>query len=260
MRRHYFWPVMLIIAGVVFLLDQFAWFPGSAWNWILAIGLIWAGVILLWPRRRPAVTRVEESVTLEGAQRAQVTLQHGAGRLVVHGGAAPDQLLAGSFGGGVEKNVQRDGNQAQVVLQLPNQDWEGWLWPAGALDWEIRLNPTVPLALVCKTGATENRLDLETLRVTDVTIKTGASSTELTVPAQAGHTCVNIEAGAASVKIRVPAGVAARVAGLMGLGTINVNAERFPRLGNAYQSADYDTAANRVDIHIQGGVGAVEVN
>jgi hypothetical protein len=43
------------------------------------------------------------------------------------------------------------------------------------------------------------------------------------------------------------------------LSEISVDQNRFPRTGNGYQSADYDTAANKVDILIETGVGSVKV-
>jgi hypothetical protein len=45
----------------------------------------------------------------------------------------------------------------------------------------------------------------------------------------------------------------------MALGTTRVDETRFPRIGDSYQSIDYGTAANLVDIDVQGGVGSVSV-
>jgi predicted membrane protein len=79
------------------------------------------------------------------------------------------------------------------------------------------------------------------------------------LPIQAGYTRVEVESGAASVTLRVPEDVAARIKASGGLSEISVDQNRFPRTGNGYQSADYDTAANKVDILIETGVGSVKV-
>ena len=262
MRARYFWPVIFIIAGILFLLDNLGWLPGNAWGWIWAVALILIGVGLLWPGR-PRPEAEEVSVPLEGAAGARLTLKHGAGQLSVRGGAAPDLLFSGSFGGGVDKDVRRMGDMLDVTLQLPRQDWGLWAWPGGwgraRLDWNVSVNPNVPLQMAVEGGASEAWLDLSTLRVTDLSLKTGASSTRLALPGQAGHTQARIEAGAASVRIEVPAGVAARIHGVMGLGALNVDERRFPRRGSEYQSDDFATAVNRVEIEISGGVGSVEV-
>ncbi len=58
------------------------------------------------------VPREQSSVPLEGAQSASVTVHHGAGRLSIGAGAAADQLLSGSFGGGLDARAPRGGRQA----------------------------------------------------------------------------------------------------------------------------------------------------
>ena len=45
----------------------------------------------------------------------------------------------------------------------------------------------------------------------------------------------------------------------MGVGSLNVDERRFTRRGSEYQSEDFATAANRVEIEISGGVGSVDV-
>jgi hypothetical protein len=40
---------------------------------------------------------------------------------------------------------------------------------------------------------------------------------------------------------------------------IQVNKSRFPRVGGVYQSEDYATAENKVDIDIETGVGSISV-
>ncbi len=110
---------------------------------------------------------------------------------------------------------------------------------------------------VTKTPADEpvEQWPLSRLLVTELLVKTGASSTEITLPAGAGHTAVRVEAGAASVVLRVPEGVAARVDAGAAAGAVDVDPRRFP----GHQSPDYATAANRVEIHARLGAGSLSV-
>jgi hypothetical protein len=57
----------------------------------------------------------------------------------------------------------------------------------------------------------------------------------------------------------VPAGVAARIRTKMGLGGSDIDTARFPRVGDGWESPDFATAANRVEIEAQGGLGSVTV-
>jgi hypothetical protein len=70
---------------------------------------------------------------------------------------------------------------------------------------------------------------------------------------------VKVESGAASVRLRVPDGVAARIHTSMAIGSNDIS-PRFPRNGSEYVSPDYDTAANKIDIRFEGGVGSLAVN
>jgi len=70
---------------------------------------------------------------------------------------------------------------------------------------------------------------------------------------------MNARSGAATVRIRVPDGVAARIRPSLGAATLNVRGARFPWQGGTYQSPDYDTAANRVDLDIDAGAATIDV-
>lgn len=79
------------------------------------------------------------------------------------------------------------------------------------------------------------------------------------LPRNAGSTDVKAETGAASLTMTVPVGVAARIRSRMALGSSDVDEARFPRTSNGYESPDFGTATNRVDIDVQGGVGSVRI-
>jgi hypothetical protein len=267
MRGRHFWALALVVAGVWILLDNLGVLPGFRWGIFLPILLILAGLAMILSRtgRTAEFGQVADSLALDGATSAQITFKHGAGRLRVSGGAPGGMVLAGTFAGGVEKETARRGETLDVALRTPAQGWSGWAFPwnwsgrGGGFDWDVRLSPDVGLVLRFETGAGESRLDFSSLRVGGVTLKTGASSTQMVLPANGGFTRVELYPGAAEVNVAVPVGVAAHVSGTMGLGALNVDQSRFPKGDAFYESADYTTAANRVEVRVDGGVGAVNV-
>jgi hypothetical protein len=117
----------------------------------------------------------------------------------------------------------------------------------------------VPLSLSVETGASRNDLDLGDLRVSDLAVRTGASETILRLPRGAGMTRARVDAGAASVRVHVPDGVALRIVGRMQVGTNDVDTRRFPASATGWSSPDYDSAANRVELVISGGLAALQV-
>jgi hypothetical protein len=267
-RPRLFWPLILIVIGVILLLNNLGLLPGSVWGYFWPLALLALGVSLLAGALRgaPQVQTTNERQPLEGAGIGNVTIKHGAGTLKVRAGGDTGALFTGTFGGGVYKRVQRSGDLLDVTLRVSEQDWSQymfpWNWSAGShgLNWDIALNPDIPLALTFEIGASQAELDLSGLRVTDLSIKTGASATQITLPAHAGMTRARIESGAASVDVRVPDSAAARIVGRMSIGTLDVDPRRFQRLGDAYETEGFANAQNRIELTVEGGVGTVNVS
>ena len=259
-RGNLFWGVILIVLAALLLLKQMGLIAGDIFGYFWPLLIIAFGVWLIvgfFLRKRP-IEGEQASIPLEGATSAYVKLDHSAGRLTLHSGAGPDEIINGTFGNGLSYKSHVERGRLEVKLRTSQQVW-AW-WPGESLDWDIRLNPDIPLSLKIDSGASASILDLSDLKLTDLDIDTGASSTELTLPANAGNTHVDIDTGASSLKVSVPLGVAASIRVKTGIASVNIN-PRFPRLdGGLYQSTDYGTAANRVDMTIDAGVGSIEVN
>jgi hypothetical protein len=263
-----FWGITIIVIGVLLLVSNILDINIGRLIWPLL--MIAAGAWILWGivagRRGSEEFETEEAtIPLEGATKAHIRINHGAGRLSVNSGAGPDELATGSFRGGLDYQKTRDGDTLSVHMgvRAPMQRFANpWSWwgPGRSLDWSVSLNDTIALSLDLQTGANEARIDLTDLQVTELQLQTGASSTRITLPASAGHTKAAIRSGAASVSVRVPTGVAARIQAQSGLAEVRVDRSRFTRMGGVYQSEDYATAENKVDIDIETGVGSVDVS
>jgi hypothetical protein len=252
------WPLVWIGVGVVLFLSttgQLGTGPGElitqGWPWLL-IGLgVWFLIGAVVPGGRPPIE--ELAIPLADLPSASVRVQFGAGTL--DGGlAAAGQLVDGQFRGGV---VHRQPGPGIVELQQDTSYGMPWLQRESA--WTLGLTGEVPLDLRLEVGASRTRLDLSGTKTRRLEVTTGASETTITLPRAAGLTEVKAEAGAASLTFIVPSGVAARVHGTVALGSLRVDEDRFPRFGSDYQSSDYGSATNRVDLDINGGVGSVRV-
>jgi hypothetical protein len=263
--RQLYWGIALILFGFIALASTLGLLRGiNVWALIGPYFLIVLGV---WFLLRPVISRNEKleaqelSIPLEGATEAEIKLVHGAGKLEVHAGAEPDKLLSGTFVGGVVPTTHREGSKVNVGLKS-DFDIVVALPPipsVSGFEWALAFNSNIPLSLELESGASESVLDLKDLLVKNLTIETGASSTTVTLPAKAGFTKVKVESGAASVNLKVPDGVAAKIKVESAIASSDIDTQRFPRNGKGYRSADYDTAANKVDIAIETGVGSISV-
>jgi hypothetical protein len=260
-RSSFFWGIVLVVLAAILLLYQQGWLTGNIF------GYIWPAIIVifgLWlligalTRGRSSATRQHISIPLENAHSARIKLDHAAGRLNIRAGALSTELLNGDFGAEVDYKSYLEADQIQLKLRNARHFW-AW-YPGESLDWDVWLNAGIPLNLKIDSGASLTTLDLTDLKVIQLDVNTGASSTQINLPANAGNTLVDVDSGAASLNIRVPTGVAARIRVKSGIASVNVDSNRFPRQdGGLYQSADYATAANRADITIDTGVGSVDI-
>lgn len=231
--------------------------------------------------------------SLGGATTARIDINAGSGNLTVDGLAGDEQLLAS----GTLEYLEKQGmptrslttSNGQDILTLKasgnGQPWFRLPWSAcnGATDWQIHLNPDVPSEITAHSDGGNIGLDLSSLTVSRLSVDTGGGNLDVILPDDAvdlnviaktgagnvnvdigsatrGSSVVNASSGAGSVIVRVPDGLAARIHATSGLGKVIVN----PRFGmmesNTYQSPDYETAADKVEITLKSGAGNVNVD
>jgi hypothetical protein len=261
-RSNFFWGFILIMAGALFLLANLGLLPVDVWLiiWpliVIAFG-IWLLVGVFFKRGRREPERAV--IPLEGAVGGRIIFKHGGGRLFVGGNADPGSLVSGSFGGGVDYRTRRINGDLEVDLRMKeNRDLFFFGWPGESFEWRVNLNNEIPLMLHFKTGASESQIDLSELQVKNLKLETGASSSSLTLPANAGFTRVRIESGVASVKVNIPQSAAARISVESGLSEVKVDKNRFVSMGKIYQSPDYDSSPNKIDLEVETGVGSVSI-
>lgn len=263
----FFWAVVLIILGVLFLISNLGILDINAWRLFWPAILVLLGIWFLIGSTTGARELVMEdgSVELGQADSATITVKHGAGRLSLSGAAEAGKLVSGSFASGLDAQVRLEGSRLNVVLQPQNRAFPDIFysgnWVSGrGLFWDFGLTDKIPLDLVFETGAVDASLDLTDLQVKHLTIKTGASSTAVKLPRAAGSTFFKVEAGAASMDIMVPEGVEARIEAEAGLASVSVDQSRFPKQNGFYQSPGYESAENKVDIRIETGMASIEIH
>jgi len=259
MRRHsIFWGVALIIAGVLLWLQV----EGIVQNvfrffWPVALILVGGWIILnvFW---KPEITDGETfTVPLGAAKNAGVKFSHGAGQIFIGGGAAAGVALLGSSAVGMNHHSHLNGDRLDVHVEA-GPSFFPFLGPEGGV-WRFQLTPEIPLDLTVEAGASQIDIDLKDLMVPHIALKTGASNTNVTMPAH-GASILDVEAGAASINVRVPENLPARVRAEQGVSSINVDTNRFPRSASGfYQSPNFDTSADRVEVNIKAGLGSISV-
>jgi hypothetical protein len=207
---------------------------------------------------------------LDGVTTAKFDINVGDGNLTIDRLTDDAQLLASGALQYFEKRgqptrslVSRNG-QATLTLRggATRQPWFRLPWAAcnGATEWQIHLNPTVSSDIAAHCDGGNVKLDLTGMAVTRVFADTGGGNIDVVLPNNAANLSVTAKTGAGAVVVCIPSGVAARIRATTGVGKVTIDPRFNKAAENIYESSDYDSAANKVDITLNSGAGSVSVN
>lgn len=259
------WPLLLIAVGLEFLFGR-----NSGWG-SLVVALVVLGVAAIvvsasgwWVvSGEPFLTSESISQPLDKATSAAIEIEGGVGTLRVEAlSGSAETLVEGTVGLRRGEHLQRDfrltGGQAHLVLKTRGT----WGFPFGGrwhgdYSWDLRLNRDIPMSLAIHTGVGFADLDLTAVQLTDLKVGTGVGRTEVTLPAS-GRIQARLEGGIGETVIFIPNGMAAHIRVEQGIGAVEVP-DGYVRADHTYTSSDYDTAANRVDLEVKGGIGKITV-
>ena len=268
-NRNVFWGIVVLLIGVLLLLNTLDILPFSVWQIFWPVMLILAGLWFLFGSKfvKPNQETISFSHPLANIQQAEIKLNHGAGELIISAldNSDHENLLNGLFGGGMEHEVSQHNGLTLLKLRAPVDVFPFAAFPhREGYHWDMAISPHVPLQLKLHTGANKSSLNLHDLHVTELKLETGASDTEVILPAVTEYTKCKVQSGAAAVNIRVPQGVAAKIRISGALMGANIDLNRFPLVFSEpgkklYQSAAYDASAKQVEIHIETGVGSIQI-
>ncbi len=262
-RNQLIWGVILLLLGIFLFADALGVrLPNgnSLTSLFWPIALLLAGAwVLVGVFIRGNVETENASVDLQGAVSASLKINHGAGELKLHSGAGASELARGMFTGGLDQKATRNGDRLEVRMR-PAKDFLDFPFfgSHNQIDWDVALNSDVPIDLNLDLGANKSILDLRDLNITNLDLDTGASDTRITLPSK-GRFRADLDLGAASLEVIIPEGLSARINASVAAGNVNVDVMRFPRNGKYYQSSDYDTAVNAVDMTIDAGAASVKI-
>jgi hypothetical protein len=219
---------------------------------------VWILVGRIMPQWRGSANDETFSIDLQGATQVSLDFDHGAGSVQVVSGAPAGVAISGTQATGMDVKSHLSGDRLEVKIDA-GPSFIPFLGPESGV-WRFQLNQDVPLTLDVDAGASSLDFDLTDLKVTTMKVDMGASTLKLKLPANAGNTLLDIDSGAATLDLSVPQGVGLRLRLKQGASTVDVDQSRFVMQGSGlYQSADYDTAANKVEISLDGGANTLKV-
>ena len=250
------------------------------------------GVVFLLAPSESALAVQEIAEPLNEAHTSSLDLDLAQGNLAIDSLTGGEPLLLGGTleyyenGGMPARSLSSMGGQTSFALSVGTDSRAHWRLPWEACnadnDWTLHLNPMVVYQISARTGGGNLNLDLSGLLVSRITAETGGGNAEIRLPANAanlsaavktgagkivveigagtkGQNSLAVENGAGSVEILVPDGLAVKLVGTSGMGSILVDPALVQTGEGTYQSTDYATNENRTAIDVSNGAGSVSV-
>jgi hypothetical protein len=236
-------------------------------RWLLCACVLAAGGChVQWDGNRPVMTGelVRESRTIARADAAKaevvrVELTMAAGEMVVSGGAK--ELLEGTF----EYNAPDWKPQVEYVATgfrgrlTVHQGKAGGTLGDVKNEWNLRLANDIPMDLVVRCGAGENRLDIGDLDLRSVEVHMGAGAVHMDLRGKQTHDFeVAIHGGVGEARIKVPNDVGVYAEAKGAIGSINVRGMK--REGKGWANEAYGKSKTTIRLDVKGGIGEINIS
>ncbi len=275
-------PVILIGAGVVFLLNNMGVLPWSVWNqlWRLwPLILIAIGLDILVGRRSALLstfivlllvgggvafliytsgfqsggTLVQTNInaTLSGAKEASVSLELGTGNLTLDTSANSESLATGTLEyyqnrDAPEQSLSTANGRAMLTLRQREGSGFGLGFMFGSNptpQWNVHLNPNVIMTFNADLGTGNSTIDLSNSKATTVGINSGTGNSTIFFPGKAGQVTGKIDGGVGNLSLKITDGLHVRLDMNKGIGNLHVD-DRFTKQGdNIYLTSGYNNSS-----------------
>ena len=252
------------------------------------------GVVIFAPLAKTGkVLNYNLSEPLNGATTAKIDINPGDGNLMIGSITGSEPELANgtlqylekkglpgrslNTSNGITTLTLKANDAAATGFRFP---WEGCY---GATEWQIFLNPGVQSDLTAYSNGGNVNLNLAGMSITHVSAETGGGNVDVVLPDNAGDlevtaktgggnvtvsmgsgtngsNTINATSGAGNVVVNVPADIAARIHVTSGMGNVTMDPSFIMMDKNTYESPDFDSAVDKVEITANSGAGNVSVN
>jgi hypothetical protein len=273
------WPLVLVGIGLGLVLSRTpAHFVGGL---VVAacLGLVVGSLFAVGPRlgcgnNGTAASTISRDGNFDGA--AQVDLEVQCGRENVTTSADDQWHVRASSSSGNGPVV----NSTPTSLSVRSDDRSGWSLDRGDDNWDVALPSGSSIGLTVSIDAGDAHFDLggASLSSASFSVNAGALHADLT-NARVGRLAVSTNVGSASLILDgnssvsgsistnvgsldmcAPSGLGLRIQSSESLAASNFSAAGLVRVGDAWQTPGYDTAANKADFNVSTSVGRLTLN
>lgn len=256
-----FWPVLLILIGLEFMLGHSLSFK-TLFILLVLVFLIPIGFAINPFTNNPLATeKLEISEDLGSLTKAKIIVDMPATNLEIKSTSQSAKLIEGtvSFSKAAKKpEIEKEKSFGQIVFSIRQGMGSGIPFVSSLRnDIKLNLSPQIPIELQINTGASKQKLDITALRIDYLEINSQASDLEITF-GDSYSSRVKIKSGASSLEIKIPEGIEARIKIDSKVKSVSID-ERFKEKDGEYKSEGFDKAFTRLDIQIEAVAGSITI-
>lgn len=245
------WPLLFIGIGI--------WLVFRALNYekiaVVVLALLLVGAMYsVFSRPGLELQSLEEKTALQGVTNLNVSMDLLFGTF--HLGSTPENLyVSKGYGQPMQSSVlSTKGGTASLHFSPRGEAFTPFSEQKN--EYEILLNESLPVTITASTAFSTCFFDLSNLKVQELELNGGLSSTEITFGET--NTKVVLGMGLSTVKIHVPETVGVRVTG-PGFASLLVP-PNWIKTDDGYKSPNYDSASYRIEIECSMGLSTVEIS
>lgn len=291
--RSYFWPAVLILAGVVALLVNIGAIPVdrlilliNLWPLVLiVIGLevivrrtlrgvsaeVAAAAIVVLAiigatayvavNPSPLATHEEDvKAALGELKQASLEVDVGSASITVSGSDLGSDLYRAHISyPGPKPDVTLDTSTGELSISQRSNSPFGL--EAGRFSLTIQLNSAIPWTISENTGASHDTINVTQLKVSRIEINTGASLEDLSLGPPSGVVPVEINGGALTVHMHRVSGTEASISVSGGAVSLNADGHNSHGIGDLhYESSGFSSASESYKVEVNGGACTVTLD
>ena len=255
------WPVILIVIGLELIVRRSV--HGATGDLAAAlIVLIAVGGAIAYVAVAPnpsAERTLDTKAAIGNLSKASVEIDVGAATITIAGSSSlgSDLYRVHILYSGSTPDVRLDSANGKLTIDQPNRNTFGLQTRRFVLD--LQLNPQVRWTIAENNGATQDNMNVRNVPVDGVTINTGASTHDITLGTPSGIVPVEINGGALTVHIHRPIGTKARAEVSGGAVSLDFDGRSTHAIGNASAETG-DLGGDYYRITVSGGACTVTVD
>jgi hypothetical protein len=256
------WPVILIVIGLELLARRSL--QGSAGDVAaVLIVLIAAGGAVAYVAVAPnpgATHTLDSGMKVGTLDHASLEVDVGSARISIDGAAEQGVLYRAHIEySGPVPDVNLDRSTGKLKISQGNTSFGVFRSRNFSLD--IHLNSTLPWSIAANSGAATDTFQLANVNVRSIDVNTGASREEITLGKPSGVVPITVNGGALTIHLHRPPGTPASVKVSGGAVNLDADGQQHRGIGNqSWQSAGYEGAADAYRVEINGGACTVGID